>query len=900
MAAAQHPGSGDPEELLPLALSRPHDALRRARAVLAENPPPLSASMAHQAIGIVLRETGDIDQAVEQLRLARRLAHRSGSPAREADVLATLGVALAFAGRTGPGRAALNAAAGRSTGVLNGRILLRRGGVLRTLGHYREALADLNTAIGTLCLADDQLWEARARTERAFTYLALGSLRRAADDLGLAEVLFTGTGQQLESADAVVHRGVLALRSGDLPAALACFDEAAERFEELGVPDADLSIHRCTALLTAGLPADARDEAEAALTRLEQIRGRPTKRAELLLTSAGCSLAAGRPGQALDRAAQAGQLFLRQGRHWWRAHARLAMVQARHATGPATPSLLRDARRCCRELDALASPQLAAAQLLTGRIALALGRPAQAGDSLADAARGRARGPALSRATAWLAEALHAEAAGDTRRLMHACRRGLEVIDEYRWALGSSELRAQATAHGAELAALGQRQALRSGRPRTLLTWSERWRASALAVPPVRPSGDEARAELAALRDVTSRVADALSQGRPSAALLQREQVRLERQVRARALRTRGPQPTTPPGRRAQADAADLLQALGPQDRLLELVEVDGQMHVLVCGDGRVTRYRAGSIQQATEEVEYARFGLTRLAFGMSRIGPERVLADLRDAATGLEALLLGGARNHLGHGRLVIVPPGRLHAVPWGLLPTLRDRVISVAPSATIWLRAHRATQGAGQVTAAPGGTAGGTAGHRVTLVHGPGLVSQGLEITAVAAEYAERVEGTGPRLLGNGSATALAVLRALDGADLAHIAAHGTFRADSPLFSALHLDDGPLTVYDLQRLQQAPRRLVLSSCDSGLAAPAGADELLGLASALIPLGTAGIAASVVPVNDAAAVDVMTVLHRALRRRADLAEALREARRCGTDPVAQATAASFVCLGAG
>jgi tetratricopeptide (TPR) repeat protein len=893
MAAAQHPGSGDPEELLPLALSRPYDALRRAKALLAENPPPLPASMARQAIGIVLRETGDIDQAVEQLQLARRLARRSGSQAREADVLATLGVALAFAGRTGPGRAALNAAAERSTGVLNGRILLRRGGVLLTLGHYREALADLNTAIGTLRLAGDQLWEARVRTERAFTYLALGSLRRAADDLRLAEVLFTGTGQQLESADAVVHRGVLALRSGDLPAALACFDEAAERFEELGVHDADLSIQRCTALLSAGLPTDARDEAEAALTRLEQIRGRPTKRAELLLTSAGCALAAGRPGQALDRAAQAGQLFLRQGRYWWRAHARLAVVQASHATGPTTPSLLRDARRCCRELAALASPQLAAAQLLTGRIALVLGRTAQARESLADAARGRTRGPALSRATAWLAEALHAEAAGDTRRLMHACRRGLEVIDEYRWALGSSELRAQATAHGAELAALGQRQALRSGRPRTLLAWSERWRASALAVPPVRPSGDEARAELAALRDVTSRVADALSQGRPSAALLQREQVRLERQVRARALRTRGPQPATPPGLRAQADVTDIFQALGPQDRLLELVEVDGQVHVLVCGDGRVTRYRAGSIQQATEEVEYARFGLTRLAFGVSRIGPERVFADLRDAATSLEALLLGEARNHLGRGRLVVVPPGRLHAVPWGLLPTLRDRVISVAPSATIWLRAHRAIHRATH-EAAPGWTAG----HRVTLVHGPGLLSQGLEVTTVAAEYTEDTELL---LLGNGGATAQAVLHALDGADLAHIAAHGTFRADSPLFSALHLDDGPLTVYDLQRLQRAPRRLVLSSCDSGLAAPAGADELLGLASALIPLGTAGITASVVPVNDAAAVGVMTVLHRALRRRTDLAGALRQARRCGTDdPVAQATAASFVCLGAG
>jgi CHAT domain-containing protein len=154
---------------------------------------------------------------------------------------------------------------------------------------------------------------------------------------------------------------------------------------------------------------------------------------------------------------------------------------------------------------------------------------------------------------------------------------------------------------------------------------------------------------------------------------------------------------------------------------------------------------------------------------------------------------------------------------------------------------------------------------------------------------------------MLGGGTATAGRVLSAIDGARLVHIAAHGNFRADSPLFSALQLDDGPLTVYDLERLRRAPRQLVLSSCDSGLAAPAGADELLGLATSLIPLGTAGIVASVVPVNDEAVVPLMTALHRELRRGANLAEALRDARAGNeADPVAVATGWSFICLGAG
>ena len=152
---------------------------------------------------------------------------------------------------------------------------------------------------------------------------------------------------------------------------------------------------------------------------------------------------------------------------------------------------------------------------------------------------------------------------------------------------------------------------------------------------------------------------------------------------------------------------------------------------------------------------------------------------------------------------------------------------------------------------------------------------------------------------MLGSGTATARRVLTALDGAGLAHIAAHGTFRADSPLFSSLRMDDGPLTVYDLERLRRAPYRVIFSSCDSGVLAPAGADELLGLAHTLAPLGTAGIVATVVPVNDQATATLMVALHRHLRGGASLAEALRLARD-GTEgePVLAATAWSFLALG--
>ena len=505
MGAPMEPDSDGPTHLLLLALSRPNEALERARAVLAADRGPLDASIAHQAIGVVLREYGDIEEAIAELRIARRLARRARSPGREADVLGALGVALIFAGRSVPGRNALDAAVRQSTGHLHSRMLFRRGAALLILGHHREALEDLNTAIVAMRAADDQIWEARALQERAVSYLSSGSARRAVADLRRAEELFDANGQELESGEVIVNRGLMALRLGDLPEALACFDEAAGRYRRLGTSEPDLSIHRCAALIAAGLARDAMQEADDAISQLDRINGRPTKRAELLLTAARCALAAGETDKALARATEAHEMFDRQGRRWWRAHAQLAQVIASIDAGLPTAGLLREARRCVRELSSVSSPDQLLARVATGRVALALGQGAVAEEYLSAAAAGRRQGPSLSRAIAWLAEALRAEAAGDSYRLMRACRRGLDVIDQYRSMLGSSELRAQTTAHGIALANLGHRHALRLGRPALMLAWAEQWRAVALAVPAVRPPPDEGlQAELAAMRVISS------------------------------------------------------------------------------------------------------------------------------------------------------------------------------------------------------------------------------------------------------------------------------------------------------------------------------------------------------------------------------------------------------------
>jgi tetratricopeptide (TPR) repeat protein len=137
----------DLTQLLPLALSRPQDALLAARSVLAGQPSPYDASLAHHTIGIVLRDRGDLPGAVAELRSGVRLARASGKPEREADVQATLGVTLAWMGRSQQGLAFLDRAVEASRGGLAGRVLMRRAVVLWNMGRFHDAYQDLSRAL---------------------------------------------------------------------------------------------------------------------------------------------------------------------------------------------------------------------------------------------------------------------------------------------------------------------------------------------------------------------------------------------------------------------------------------------------------------------------------------------------------------------------------------------------------------------------------------------------------------------------------------------------------------------------------------------------------------------------------------------------------------------------------
>ena len=855
-----------PEDLPQLALSRPALALERARWVLASSTNHVSLSFAHQAAGIVHRERGTMASAVTELRAGLRAAKASGDPERFIDVQATLGATLVMDGRTKAGLAQLDAAAERATGRLLATVLMRRAYIQNQLGRHGPALRDMRLALRGIRRAGDPVWEARALTSRGLIHLARGALNQAERDILSAEELFRATGQELEAVDTLEHRGLIAFRRGDLPRTLSLYDEAAQRYAPLLSPPPELVIDRCTALLAAGLPGDAVEVVEQALM---ESAIQPRSRAELLLAAGNAALSARNASQALTRGREARLLFRRQGREWWAARADLVIVRARWDSGERGRSLLESCSAVARRMQELRSEDAPHALLLAGRLAAELG--AESAHALLTAAAPYQRHPsALVRATGWLAQALDREACGDSRGVFTACARGLDALDEHLVTLGSSELRALATGHGGELAHLALRCAVTSRDARRSLMWSERWRSTALIQPPVRPPRDARLAtQLSHLRSRSGQLGEMRSRTADSTLLARRAAVEDEVRELEQLIRRQRHQVPGAPGRPHRFDVRQLIEELD-DEVFVELLEVDGVLHVIVVGGARVRCRAVGKVDDALAAVAAARFLLRQAARGRP--------TSLQGIGDRLGAALLGPALAWLGSGLIAIAPPSRLHATPWALIPALSHRPVSVVPSAAMWRRAR--------VAKPPSQS-------RTVLIAGPDLRTGGAEVDAIARADPAAV------LLRGGAATVSHCLSAIDDVSLAHIAAHGRFRPDSPMFSALMVDDGPLTVHDFELLTRPPYRLVLSACDSGVMVPVGANELLGLTSALLSLGTAGVVSSIAEVNDEATVALMLDLHHGLASGGCLPDVLLLAReRAQGEVVREATAAAFVALG--
>ncbi|QXJ26396.1 CHAT domain-containing protein [Actinomadura graeca] len=722
--------------------------------------------------------------------------------------------------------------------------------VLARAGRLSEAHDLAARALPGLRHANDPATLAGLLTNLGLAQALRGNLDDAVRALEEAVAVGEAAGLGHQVAMAKGNLAFAVSRRGDVPRALRLFAEAEPGLT--GERLAQCRLDQAETLIIAGLPGEARPLLEQAL-RAATANGYRCDVADGLLLLAHAELADGLPGRAAATAEHARDRFAGQARTGWMPLAEHLLLRARWISGERSDALFGAAVATARRLEDGGWGDAAAdARVVAARVALTLGRPA--GRLLVEA--GQMRGPASARISAWHAIALERSARDDHTGAVEAVQAGLQVTEEQTEVLGALDLRARAAGFAAELAAFGL---VLAGSAQELLALEEQRRGLARPVRVRPPREPERAAALAALRALSlDHTADTARGGVPS--VLSADLAALEAQVVAH---TRRRTPDGPP--RRSPGAGEIAAALDGR-ALVEIIAIGPDLHAVTIADGRVRRRCLGPCDAAARDIGTARFALRRLA---AEEDDQQAAAALAHAAVRLERLLLGPLREDLGDRELVIAPTGPLHGLPWATLPSLAGRPFTVVPSASAWLRACAAARPDGHVV----------------LASGPGLVHTARELSALRHVYPHAVVLDGP------GARAEPVRDAMDGALLAHIAAHGEFRQGNALFSLLRLADGPLMVHDMDELSVPPHVMVLSACDIGRAD--GGDAVLGMAGALLALGTATVIASVAPVRDEVTPEFMSAFHAALAGGRSPSRALASVPR-------SPGVAGFLCLGAG
>jgi tetratricopeptide (TPR) repeat protein len=790
----------------------------------------------------------DNDGAKKLLDQGVRLAGRHALPRRLGDLLVARAVALHELGRYDAAARDLRraeplvASDQRPELRLQLAILDHNRGRLRTAAKaYRELLED------PAC--SPVVW-VKAANNLANAQTLLGRPDAALEHLDRAAELARDLGPRLSAAIADT-RAWSSFHAGRLAESVRRFEEAGRLHTAAGLPVGEHYLEYADVLRDLRLLDEAAAAARSAAVEFDG-HGARLMAAEARFRCALLALEAGDNASALADAEAAIGEFRRQRRPAWTARAAVTAAQATAARDGYSPEVLRGLRRAAATLQRLGlRGEASSARLAAGRAALILARPVVARQELTlagDLAQGQSL---LVRLRGHLAQALLADME-QSRDVVQKCARGLRDLARHRSALSSLELRVLAAGHGAELGELGLRTLLPTAPASRILEWLERTRTAALLR--VQPPATGVDEDAVALRGVRQELRDArLDRAEEPPALLARQSA-LEARIRRRSWSGDGVGGQAAP----LAGGAELRPVLDGR-WLVEYAVIDDRVLAVVVEPSRTRILDLGAALPVREDAGATLFGLRRL------LGGTRFTAAAMSAAGHALDALAQRLVVPLGvppDVPLVVVPSADLVGVLWS---PLHSAPVSVSPSASLWAWVSRRAAGAAG--------AGRDGRNSVALVAGPYLAGAVDEVTMVAGEH------RGARTLLPPHSTVDATVDLVKDAALAHLACHGQFRSDSPLFSALDLSDGPLTLYEMLARGVAPRRVVLASCNSGAQQPYDGNEVLGFVGAMMSNGTAGIAAADVPLPDGACAGAMTVLHHGLGRGDSLAAAVWRAR---------------------
>ena len=782
----------------------------------------------------------------------------------EAKARANLATLFADLGQTSKANRQMTLAKKLAPASAKGLVIYLSALLLQRRGHHHEALAAYDKALPLLEEFDDRVTIEVLHLNRGIAYIYLDDLEAARENLLAAETAATALGLTMLAAMAAHNLGFLDSRRGFLAEALIAFDRAESGYRKLAQPPKHLPIvhsDRAEVLLQVGLTTDARlsvgravEELQAAGTKADLIEAR-------LLLARAC-LAAGDYEKAKGEALIAANQFRSARRFPWVAQASYVARQVDYQAGAgATGSDTKLSRR----FEYLSKKLLHHGWPVEGRDALVFaslaalraGETRRAEHILGRATRLRGRGAVQHRSRQHLAKALLLRAKGDQTKAMTTVRRGvrdaLKVLDT----TGSTEARAEALRFAGELAALGTSIALERSQPTLALRSVERQRSVAAAVSPsINRHQTNLHSALGELR--TGGVGSSAT---------------AEDTVRQLALRSQsvGVEPSLDLSWRE-------LRRATRSSSLVYYLAADERLQAIVVRGSTTNLIDLALTSTIVEQADYLQFALQRL--GILGAGDERSLKALRREARQLHTLLIEPL--NLKPGPVAVVGDSMLSNVLWSLLP-MGEHDLSLTASGRNWMAStHQRDRPARPA---------------VVLVSGPRLEASEHEVHQIAAAYENST------VLRGSEATVGNVLEAFAQADLVHIASHGVFRSESPMFSRLELADGPLTIYDLERLERLPPLVVLSACEAAASRLYPSGGALGTAAALTALGARTVVAPLQPIADSATKHHMVSFHQHLLQGATAAGALRlaTAEAVNNDDADRiSVAASFVAFGAG
>ncbi len=853
-----------------------------------------------------LAYAGRFAEALAHCRAATKLAEDAGDAIEAARSRLVSMQALAELGRfdesIAEGTKARHAFVGAGEPHLAARADANLGTAYQRRGMPEKALAHFDAA--RRALADEPITAAQLDSNRAEALLALNDFRGAERAFGEALKLLEAEKAGWSVAIVEGNLADLATRLGRLHEALYYFERSRRHLESDASPGhlARLLAEQADAMALLGLPEDALQGYRRALGQLdgcglvlEAARARAGMGRVLLqlgeLSEAQTLLAAaarsfdeiGHTVAAARVDVVRGELAAAQGRH---LEARTLMVRALRTleSRPLDEAVCRYhlARLHLQEAD----PTAAEAQLAA---ALDAARRLDVAPLVADLLHTRG----LCRQSRGRLD----EAVGDLTDAVAQIERvrGSLQATRFRAAYLTNRLRVYEDlvttllTHGGVDAVGGAFFAAEQAKSRSLLDLV----GSAAAHPERTPDARDDPAT-AALADEVTRLRGELNAlysrlGEPSEkdeamrldpAVWRREVRRRERDLEAVQCRLA----TVRGGAGLYAPTADLAAAqrlLGGDTVLIEYFLAGDELLCFVVRDGGAEVHRGlGDPVELAGAVRRFQFQIAR---GLRPGALESHRGDrlVDDALTSLEDLsrivLKPLGEQVAAARRLIIIPHGPLHLVPFAALLTggrhlIETHELTVAPSASLLVHLNGTNSSPRPPQA-----------DRSRPVLVVGVADEHAPKIATEAHRVAEALGCERPLIG-AKATAARVTEAAREARIVHLACHGRFSAAAPLGSGLKLADGWLTVGDIYLMRLCADLVVLSGCETGKNVIRAGDELVGLLSGFFAAGARSLLASLWRVNDESTSEFMCIfyglLNNAQREGMSIAVAVGEAQR--------------------